>query len=114
MSITFKTAIAAAALATAGLGATTLSASESTFGYGAYINANPIMEIGLVRSSGDGVVELYDYHKGEQGRLLGSAPVKAGANQNVRINVGFAPQFDVVAVLNVNGQTEAVNEFRLR
>ncbi len=65
--------------------------------------ADSRIELGTVRASGDGVVEIYSFHGGERGALLGSEEVMAGANLNVNVGVG-RPITDVIAVLTVGGQ----------
>ena len=64
-----------------------------------------------MRAEGAGVVEIYDFSKGEVGRLLGTEAVNAGANADVRVNVGVGPSQDVIALLKVDGQTVAQNEY---
>ena len=49
-------------------------------------------------------MEIYAFHKGEIGDLLGSEAVNAGANANVRVGLGKAPVTDVIAQLVVGGQ----------
>jgi len=109
MSIKF-TALAAAAIAT--LGTATL-ADNSFFSFQERLNDGSILELGTVTSEGNGVVEIYDYHGGEIGALLGSEDVHFGANANVRIPVGVAPNSDVIALLKVDGQTVATRDYDL-
>lgn len=67
-------------------------------------NRDTQVELGTVRSAGDGIVEIYTFHKGEIGTLLGSEAVSAGAN--IQVNVGISrPSTDAIAILKVNGQT---------
>lgn len=61
-------------------------------------------ELGQVTSAAAGVVSIYDNNLGEQGALLGTQEVAAGANYDVRVNLGKRPLNDVVAVLTVDGQ----------
>jgi hypothetical protein len=42
-----------------------------------------------------------------QGELLGTERVNAGANPDVRVNVGFGRSNDVLAVINIDGQAAA-------
>ena len=56
-----------------------------------------------MRAAGDGVVEVYTFHKGEIGTLLGSEAVMAGANLNVDVDI-LRPAVDAIAVLKVDGQ----------
>lgn len=108
MSIKF-TAIAAAAIAT--LGTATL-ADASYFSYQDRLDGT-VLELGTVTSQGNGVVEIYDFHGGQLGALLGSEDIRAGANANVRVNVNTAPDFDVIAVLKVDGQTVATRDYEV-
>ena len=78
-----KIALAAAAVAmTAG------AASANTFGFQESVEDRNSIELDLVTAGADGVVEIYNLKAGEQGVLLGSAPVNAGANDDLRINIG--------------------------
>lgn len=61
------------------------------------------IELGTVRAANDGVVEIYSFHRGVQGDLLGSTNVHAGANADVDVNIA-RPSTDAIAVLKVNGQ----------
>ena len=61
------------------------------------------IELGTVRAAGDGVVEVYSFHKGEIGNLLGAEAVMAGANFDVDVDVR-RPTTDAIAVLKVDGQ----------
>lgn len=70
------------------------------------------IELGTVRAAGDGVVEVYSFHKGEIGNLLGSEAVMAGANIQVDVDVS-RPATDVIAVLKVGGQIVDTQEIEL-
>ena len=109
MSIKF-TAIAAAATAVLG---TASVADTSFFAYQDTLDNSPILELGTVTSEGNGVVEIYNFHGGQIGALLGSEEVRAGANANVRVPVGSAPNLDVIAVLKVDGQTVATRDYNI-
>jgi len=61
------------------------------------------VELGTVRAAGDGVVEIYSFHKGEVGVLLGSEAVTAGSNLDVDVDIR-RPATDAIAILKVNGQ----------
>ena len=67
------------------------------------------VELGLVRAYGDGVVEVYTFHKGEIGTLLGSTDVHAGANFDVDVNIPRTG-VDAIAILKVNGQAVDTQE----
>ena len=61
------------------------------------------VELGTVSVSGNGVVEIYSFHKGEVGALLGSEAVMAGANVDVDVDIR-RPGTDAIAFLKVDGQ----------
>lgn len=67
-------------------------------------DTNNIVRLSPVMSTGNGVVEIYDFHGGMQGRLLGSEAVSAGANSNVDIPLGNTTSERLLAILKVNGQ----------
>ena len=73
-------------------------------------NRDSVIELDTVRAASDGVVEIYSFHKGEVGALLGSEDVNAGANANVRVGLGKAPVTDVIAQLVVGGQVVDTQE----
>ncbi|WP_375280754.1 hypothetical protein [Pseudooctadecabacter sp.] len=66
-------------------------------------NRDSQVELGTVRAASDGVVEIFSFHKGEVGPLLGSEAVMAGANLDVDVDVR-RPLTNVIAVLKVDGQ----------
>lgn len=70
-------------------------------------------ELGQVRAADAGTVSLYDFHGGVQGALLGTQDVAAGANFDVRVNLGQRPINDVVAVLTIDGQIVDTQELDL-
>ena len=98
--MSIKTIILAAAVAATG----SFAAADSYFENGNTLNHNDQLKLGLVRAEGAGVVEIYDFHNGVRGRLLGTDTVHAGANTDVRVNVGFSRNQDVLAVINIDGQ----------
>ncbi|MGJ8624924.1 MAG: hypothetical protein ACSHW1_19450 [Yoonia sp.] len=67
------------------------------------------IELGLVRSNAAGVVEIYSFHRGEVGKLLGSTDVHAGANPDVDVNIRRATT-NAIAVLKVGGQIVETQE----
>jgi hypothetical protein len=70
------------------------------------------IELGTVRAAGNGIVEVYSFHKGEIGNLLGSEAVMSGANAQVDVNIA-RPSTDVIAVLKVGGQIVDTQEIDL-
>jgi hypothetical protein len=103
--------IALAAATIAALGST--ASANSYFELGENLDASSVLEIGLVRADADGVVEIYKSVAGEQGALIGSKAVHAGANPNVRVNVGATPHQDVIAVLKIDGQTVVERDYNI-
>ena len=92
-----KKTLIAAALGTA-------ATAEGFFGLiDENIEAGAIIELGQVTATAPGVVEIYEFNAGEIGALLGTETVAAGANLDVRVNVGAKPATDVLAVLKVDG-----------
>ncbi len=105
MSIKAIITAAAAVAITAG------AASANTFGFQETVEDRNNIELSLVTAAADGVVEIYNVQAGQQGALLGEAMVNAGANEDLRINIGNGFKTDVLAVLKVDGQVVATEEF---
>ncbi|NCO87234.1 MAG: hypothetical protein GW886_11465 [Rhodobacterales bacterium] len=100
-------ALAAAAL----MGTASLaSASINAFDFSRTVAAQDTLSIGLVRATNTGTVEIYNVLDSDYANLLGSTDVNAGANRDVRVNVGLKPLQDVVAVLRVNGEIVATQQ----
>ncbi len=100
------------ALAAATVAATASFASaDSYFQFNKQLDNASVLELGIVRAEGAGIVEIYDFHKGEIGALLGTEMVNAGANADVRVNVGSRPGQDVIALLKVDGKTVAQRDY---
>ena len=106
MSIKTIALIAATIAATS-----TAAAADSYFQYGERLESSSVLDLGLVKAEGAGVVEIYDFSRGEIGQLLGTEAVNAGANTDVKVNVGIRPTMDVIALLKVDGQTVAERDF---
>ncbi|MEJ6399045.1 hypothetical protein [Yoonia sp. 208BN28-4] len=105
--MTIKTLIIAAAAAAV----TATSAAANQFPVDNRIDTSDILELGSITADNAGVLEVYDYRLGTQGRLLGTDDIHAGANTNVRVPVGIAPTGQVLAVLTVDGQPVAAQRF---
>jgi len=91
---------------TATLGATAATADAFTIIPDQEVNS--VVELGLVRSITGGTVEIRDFRLGTAGDVLGMTSVSAGANTDVRVNVGQEPLGDVLAVLlDANGNPVA-------
>lgn len=86
-------------------------ADYNSFGYGERLDRRTTLRLPIVRAADDGVVNIYRYHRGEKGRLLGSTRVRAGANSRVRVHVRTRPFRDVLAELVVNGEVVASKDF---
>jgi len=100
------------ALIAATIAATSTAASaDSYFAYGERLESSSVLDLGLVTAENAGVVEIYDFSKGEVGQLLGTETVNAGPNSDVRVNVGIRPTMDVIALLKVDGETVAQRDF---
>jgi len=67
------------------------------------------VELGTVRAKGNGTVEIFAFHKGELGALLGSEAVMAGANTDVNVDIQRS-EVDAIAVLTVDGQVVDTQE----
>lgn len=91
------------ALAAVAASATIASADSYISNFVEQQNRDSQIELGTVRAAADGVVEVYSFHKGEIGALLGSEAVMAGSNIQVDVDVR-RPTTDAIAVLKVNGQ----------
>ena len=98
--MSIKTIILAAAVAATG----SFAAADSYFENGRTLDSDDRLELGLVRAESAGVVEIYDFHNGTQGELLGSTTVNAGANTDVKVNVGAERRQAVLAVIAFDGQ----------
>ena len=90
---------------------TTSAQADSYFSYADALERTSTLELGQVVSEGNGVISIYDFHRNTQGRLLGTQNVRAGANFDVHVNVGLRPLNDVIAVLTVNGQVVATQDY---
>jgi len=107
--MTIKSILIAAAVAATG----TAASADNYFQFADRLDDRSVLELGTVRAEADGVVEIYDFHKGELGELLGTEMVNAGANADVRINLGNKPRQDVIAVLKVDGQIVAERDYEI-
>ncbi len=97
--------------AAASLALASAASADNAFSFNEGAVSGSTVELGQVRAAGNGVVSLYDFHGGVQGALLGTEEVAAGANYDVRVNLGQRPINDVVAVLTVGGQVVDTQEF---
>lgn len=86
-------------------------ADNNTFGFGERLDRKSTLDLGIVRAEADGIVEIYDYNRAQQGRLLGTTHVRGGANYDVRVFLGRRPINDVLAVLKVDGRVVATKDY---
>ena len=105
--MSIKTLVLAAAVAATG----SIASADNYFEFGETLDRSSIIDLGLVRAESAGVVEIYDNARGELGQLLGTETVNGGANADVRVNLGSAPQGDVIAVIRVNGEIAETKSF---
>jgi hypothetical protein len=105
-----KTLVAAATISAAL--ATGLWA-EAHFAFGDYLESSSVLDLGLITTDEAAVVEIYDFAGGEKGELLGSTDLRAGANPNVRVNVGIPPRQDVLAIVMVGDHAMSVKHFHV-
>ena len=98
----FLPLLAAALVATAGA-----ASASNTFGLNEVQTSGHLIELGTVVADGNGVVEVYEYQAAQQGRLLGSDAVHAGANSDVKVSLGSTAVNNFLAVLTVDGQVVA-------
>lgn len=105
--MTIKIIALAAALATTA----SVAAADNYFELGENVMQNSVIDLGIVRSEAAGIVEIYDFKGGDQGTLLGAETVNAGANTDVRINLGSKPLSDVIAVLKIDGEVVATRDY---
>jgi len=71
------------------------------------------LSLGTVTTEAAGTVEIYDFSKGTQGALLGTTQVNAGANTDVDVTIGNTTADDVLAVLKIDGNVVASEDFEL-
>ena len=100
--------VAAALFATAGM-----ASASNTLGFNVGRVSGNSVEFSNVVANGNGSVELYEYQGAQQGRLLGSDAVHAGANRDVRVPVGVTAANNFLAVLKVDGDVVAQQVVRI-
>jgi len=110
MTNAIKTIALAAA---ASLALVSTASADNAFSFTDADMGGSTIELGQVRAESNGVVSLYDFHRGEQGVLLGTQDVAGGANFDVRVKLKRTPINDVVAVLTVDGAVVATQEYDL-
>ncbi len=108
MSFKMITLAAATVAATA-----TAASADNYFAFGETLENSSTLELGTVRAAADGVVEIRTFNGGVPGALLGTEDVMAGANSDVRVNIGHRHNLDVVAQLVIDGQVVASKDYDL-
>lgn len=106
-----KRALTLALLAT--VATASVASADSYFTHLDRHSGNGIVELGTVVSDAAGTVEIYDFNGGEAGALLGTSPVRTGANGNVRVNINSNPTSDLLAVLKSGDTVLAEKEVRV-
>jgi len=103
------------ALVAATVVATASSASAfNSFPFGESFEQTDQLVLSNVVAEGAGTVEIYDYSKGVRGKLLGTEAVLAGANTDVKVDLGLGANADILAVLNVGGNEVLTKDFDIR
>lgn len=109
------TMIKTIALAAATVAATaSIASAYNAFPFGETFDQTDTLELDFVRAESAGVVEIYDYHTGVRGALLGTEDVRAGVNTDVKIDLGHGANTDILAVLKVNGQDVLTKDYDVR
>jgi hypothetical protein len=94
--------LAAALFATAGM-----ASASNTLGFNVGRASGNSVEFSNVVANGNGTVALYEYQGAQQGRLLDTDTVRAGANTDVKVSVNGSVANSFLAVLTVDGQVVA-------
>ncbi|WP_341365674.1 hypothetical protein [Yoonia sp. BS5-3] len=87
--------------------------ADTYFENGHTLEASDMLDLGLITSDGAGQVEVYDFHTGEIGALLGTENIHEGANTDVRVSTGLPVRRDVLVVVRVDGQVLAEKAFEV-
>jgi len=77
------------------------------------LDGTTVFDLGLVRTEGAGVVEIYNFQDGQIGDLVGSHAVNAGANPSVPVQLDTIHDSTVIAVLKVQGAEVAQKVFSI-
>lgn len=99
-------------LAAATIAATaTTAAAYNSFPYGESFAETDTLEFDFVQADAAGTLEIYDFHTGVRGELLGSKALRGGVNTNVKVNLGVSANQDILAVLNVGGEEVLIKDY---
>ncbi|EYD77730.1 hypothetical protein Rumeso_00688 [Rubellimicrobium mesophilum DSM 19309] len=103
--------VALAALA----GSVTLASAETHFTSLSDVqHRDGIMELGTIRSEGDGMVQVYSYQAGEKGPMLGWEALHAGANPDIKVPLTSSTPFTTaLAEIVLDGQVVATQRIRI-
>jgi hypothetical protein len=104
------TALAVATL----LGSVTTVLAENSFSLAQVQTRGHILELGLVRADGDGFVIVYEVRGGRANVLLGSEPIRAGANPDVRVGLRSYSGSSALALLVIDGEAVASQRIRFQ
>lgn len=104
----FMTTLVAFALAT-----TTAASADTYLGLGHTLDDGNMLQLGQITADADGVVEIYDFHGGTVGELLGSQDIHAGANSDVRVHTRQSVHRNVIAMIRIGGQVVVEKEFNV-
>lgn len=103
------------ALAAVTIAATVSSASAyNAFPFGDTFEPTGQLALDFVRADAAGKVEIYDYHAGVRGELLGSEIVRGGLNTDVKIDLGIGANSNILIVLNVDGADVLTKDLMIR
>lgn len=89
------------------------AASAGSFPLAQAQQGSTILRLGTVVAEDRGTLEVYDFRTADQGQLLGTEALQAGANADVQVNLRHAPFGDVLAVLRVDGEVTARQVIRI-
>ena len=92
----------------------TVASADSYFAFGETLQSSSTLELGTIRAEADGIVEIRTFNGGIPGTLLGTQAVTAGANSDVRVNIGRRYNLDVVAQLVIDGQIVASKDYDIK
>lgn len=94
------------------LASTTYAVADSNFTLPLAQERDGIAELGRINADSDGVVEIYRLEGDQLGTLLGTEPVHAGTNSDVRVSVAHNQMSNARAVLVVNDEIVATQDIR--
>ncbi|HVG48558.1 MAG TPA: hypothetical protein VM899_10545 [Rubellimicrobium sp.] len=92
----------------------TATFAENHFSLATVQSRGHTLELGLVRADGDGFVIVYKVRGGRANVLLGSEPVHAGTNSDVRVGLRSFSGGSALALLVVNGKAVASQRIRFQ